>query len=244
MELGLKGKVAIVTGAGSQIGFGKAIALTLAGEGCDIVVADIDLEGAKQTAGDVEVLGRKAIAIKTDITSNAEVNEMVNAALKEFGKIDILVNNAGAGKPPKSFDEYTEADFNFDIDINLKGMLYCTRVVFNHMTSRKSGKIISISSGAGKVGRQGIPSYSAAKAGVIAATQSLAAELAPYGINVNAVAPGLAMTGFIGDTPQEFIDNVAKESPLGRLTVPQDIANMVAFLASDVSRTSSDKPSV
>ena len=235
MDLKLKDKVAIVTGAGSQIGFGKAIAMTLAGEGCDIVAADKDLAGAKQTAEDVKKLGRKAIAVEIDITSSAQANNMVSTAIKELGKVDILVNNAGAGKPPKAITDYSDADFDFDININLKGFLYCTRAVAAHMISRKYGKIVSIASGAGILGRKGIPSYCAAKAGVIVASQSLAAELITYGINVNCVAPGLSLTNFVAGTPQEFLDGLAKESPRGTFTVPQDIANAVTYLASDAS---------
>jgi NAD(P)-dependent dehydrogenase (short-subunit alcohol dehydrogenase family) len=114
MDLKLKGKVALVTGAGSQIGYGKAIALTLAGEGCDVIAADIDLPGAKQTAAQVEKLGRKALAVKVDVTKPSEVNAMVEKAIKEFGKIDILVNNAGASTRERPFMEMTEEDWAFE----------------------------------------------------------------------------------------------------------------------------------
>jgi len=236
MDLGLKGKVALVTGAGSQIGFGKAIALTLGAEGCDIIVADNDLGGAEKTAAEVKALGRKAIALETDITSSGKVNSMVKAALEEFGKIDILVNNAGAATPSGPFAEKTESICDLDIDINLKGMLNCTRAVINHMISRKTGKIVSISSSAGIHPRTGITIYSAAKAGVVAFTKALADEVARLGINVNSIAPGMAKTGLAGGLPTEVTEPEKEETPLGRLTVPQDIANTVVFLASDVSR--------
>jgi 3-oxoacyl-[acyl-carrier protein] reductase len=235
MDLGLKGKVAIVTGAGSQIGFGRAIALTLAKDGCDIVVADIDLEGARQTSADVEALGRKAIAVKADVSKGAEVKEMVKAALEKFGKIDILVNNAGACTPPKPFLEMTEAEWDADVNINLKGVLYCTRAVLPHMIERKYGKIINTSSGAGIEGGAITPVYAAAKAGIIAFTKSIAKDVASSGINVNSIAPGIANTGFARQAPPGMLDSFAKNIPLGRLTEPQDIANTVAFLASDVS---------
>lgn len=236
MDLGLQGKVALVTGAGSQKGFGKAIALTLAREGCDVVVSDIDLKGAQQTADEIEALGRKAFAIKADVSSSTEVNAMVKTALAEFGKIDILVNNAGAIHALKPFVEITEAEINADINVNLKGAMNCTKAVVNQMISRKSGKIINISSIGAKKGKPRTAAYGAAKAGVIGLTQCLAVELAPLGINVNGIAPGLGLTGFGGGGPPPGILEKAKTGiPLKRTTTPQDIANMVAFLASDVS---------
>jgi NAD(P)-dependent dehydrogenase (short-subunit alcohol dehydrogenase family) len=236
MDLGLKDKVALVTGAGSQIGFGKAIAITLAREGCDIVAADIDLEGLRKTAAEVEALGRKAIAVKADVSSSAEVDEMVKTALAQFGKIDILVNNAGALKGPKPFIESTEAEWDTDININLKGALNCTKAVLDHMISRQSGKIINISSIGGRTGSALAPVYNAAKAGVIGFTKSLAAGVAASGINVNSVAPGLAVTGFGGGAPPPgALEKIKETTPVQRTTEPQDIANAVAFLASDVA---------
>jgi 3-oxoacyl-[acyl-carrier protein] reductase len=235
MELSFEDKVALVTGTGSQIGFGKAIALTLAREGCDIILNDIDLEGAKKTALEVESLGRKAMVVKADISRSAEVKDMVKAALQEFGKLDILVNNAGACTPPKPFLEMTEADWDSDIDINLKGMLNCTRAVLPPMIERKYGKIVNISSGAGLDGGTNIAVYAAAKAGIIVFTKAIAREVSALGINVNCVAPGMANTGFASQAPPGFIESFAKSTAVGRLTVPQDIANAVAFLASDVS---------
>jgi 3-oxoacyl-[acyl-carrier protein] reductase len=235
MDLGLKGKVALVTGAGSQIGFGKGIALTLAREGCDIIVNDVDIEGAKKTAAEVKSLGRKAMAIKADVSNSAEVNDMVKTALRQFGKIDILVNNAGVCTPPKPFIEMTEAECDRDINVNLGGMLNCTRAVLSHMISRKSGRIISISSDAAKMGGANIAVYGAAKAGIMVFSKGLAAEVAASGINVNAIAPGPGDTGFALHAPPEFLEKVTTMIPLGRTTTPQDIANMVAFLASDVS---------
>lgn len=235
MELGFEDKVALVTGVGSQIGFGKAIALTLAGDGCDITVNDIDLEGARQTTADVEALGRKAMVVKADISHSVEVRDMVKAALQQFGKIDILVNNAGACTPPKPFLEMTEADWDSDININLKGMLNCTRAVLPHMIERKYGKIVNISSEAGISGGTNISVYAAAKAGIIVFTMSIAREVSALGINVNCVAPGMANTGFAKQAPPGYIENFAASTAVGRLTVPQDVANAVAFLASDVS---------
>jgi 3-oxoacyl-[acyl-carrier protein] reductase len=236
MDLGLTGKVAIVTGAGSQIGFGRTIALTLAKDGCNIVVADIDLNGAKQTSTEIESVGSKAIAVKTDVSNSTDVKKMVKAALDRFGRVDILVNNAGACTPPKPFLEMSEAECDADVNINLKGVLNCTRAVLPHMLEREYGKIVNISSGAAIEGAAVTSVYAAAKAGVIAFTRSIARGVAASGINVNSIAPGLANTGFARQAPPEMLANYKKNIPLGRITEPQDIANTVVFLASDVSR--------
>lgn len=236
MDLGLKGKVAIVTGAGSQIGFGRAIAVTLAKEGCDIVVNDIDEAGAKQTAEEVKALGVKAAAITSDVTSYDSVKAMVKQALAEFGKIDILVNNAGGCTPPKPFMEMTEKDWWFDININLMNVIYCTREVLPGMIERKYGKIISIVSGAGLNGGGGNTAiYSAAKGGIYSFSMDMAKEMGPYGINVNCVSPGPAITGFAKNAPPGMLETFASQIPIGRLTEPQDVANAVTFLASDVA---------
>ena len=235
MDLGLKGKVAIVTGAGSQIGFGKGIALTLAKEGCDIVTADKDLEGAQKTAAEVKALGRKAIAVKVDVSKSADVNDMVKKALAEFGKVDILVNNAGASMGTKPFMELTEADWDADINTNFRGVLNCARAVLGHMLSRKSGKIINLSSCCAKTGGSVGIVYCAAKAAVMVFTKGLAADMAASGINVNAIAPGPGNTGFALQAPPDFLEKVLEAVPLRRTTTPQDIGNMVAFLASDAS---------
>jgi NAD(P)-dependent dehydrogenase (short-subunit alcohol dehydrogenase family) len=243
MDLGLKGKVALVTGAGSQTGFGKGIALTLAKEGCSVIVMDKDFEGAQKTAAEIEGLGREALALIADVTKSAEVDSAVKQALARFDKIDILVNNAGASTPPKPFVEKTEEEWEPDINLNLKAVLICTKAVLPQMLLRKSGKIINISSGVGTMGLANSSVYSAAKAGVMAFTKALAKEVIGKGINVNSVSPGLGDTGFLrssqvlktAETPPEFIKHVNMDIPVGRMTTPQDIGNMVAFLASDVS---------
>jgi NAD(P)-dependent dehydrogenase (short-subunit alcohol dehydrogenase family) len=235
MDLGLKGKIALVTGAGSQIGFGKAIALTLAKDGCDIIVNDINLEGAKQTVAEVEKLGRKAIAIKADITKSIEVKEMVKSVQDRFGRIDILVNNAGGCTPPKPFMQTTEEEWEFDINVNLRGVLNCTRAVLTGMIERKYGKIVNLISGAGINGGMLTAVYSAAKGGILAFSMAIAKEVAPLGINVNCVSPGPAMTGFAKNAPPGMLESFAKSIPIGRLTEPQDVANSVAFLASDAA---------
>jgi 3-oxoacyl-[acyl-carrier protein] reductase len=235
MDLGLKGKVAIVTGAGSQIGFGKAIALTLAKEGCDVVVNALHIEGAQKTADEISALGRKSIAIAADISKSNEVKDMMARTIEEFGKIDILVNNAGAGSPPKPFIETTEEEWDRDININLKGMLICTKAVLSHMVTRKQGKIINISSMGGKTGGPDATVYCAAKAAEMSFTKGLAAEVAGLGIIVNCIAPGVGLTNFVRNAPPGALDGLIEKIPLGRTTTPEDIAAAVAYLASDVS---------
>lgn len=236
MELGLMNKVALVTGSGSQKGYGKAIALTLAQEGCNVVVADIDFPGAQKTAAEIRALGRKALAVKVDISLSAEVNAMVKAALAEFGRIDILVNNAGGISQPKNFAEKTESEYLRDIDLNLKGTLSCTKAVIDGMLANKSGKIINITSIGAKKGVAHAAAYNSAKAGVVGFTQSLAVELAPSGINVNSVAPGMGLTNFGGGAPPpDMLKAALLRVPTRRTVAPQDIANAVAFLASDAA---------
>jgi len=235
MELGLKGKVVLVTGAGSQIGFGKGICLAFAREGCDIVASDIDLEGARKTAAEVEALGQKAMAIKADVTNEVEVNDMVKQILERFGKIDILINNAGTVfRSP--FHLTTEKDWNINIGISLKGTWLCTRAVLGQMLERKSGKIINLSSTTGRTG-VGTPLYAAAKAGIIGLTKGLANEVGPQGINVNGISPGMGDTGFqiAAKVPPEAKVRFAQMVPMRRLTTPKDVANMAVFLASDAA---------
>jgi NAD(P)-dependent dehydrogenase (short-subunit alcohol dehydrogenase family) len=230
MDLKLKDKVALVTGAGSQIGYGKAICLTLAEEGCHIIAADIILEGAKQTAAQVESLGRRALAVKVDVTKPAEVDAMVAKAIKKFGRIDILVNNAGASSRERPFMEMTEEDWDFDIKVNLYGQIRVARAVLLHMIARKYGRIINVSGG------QGAPLisiYGAAKGGVVQFTKALAREVGDKGIFVNAVGPGLGKTGLTYRAPKEMLEGEIQASMLHRLCEPSDVAAVVAFLASD-----------
>ncbi len=230
MDLQLKDKVALVTGAGSQIGYGKAICLTLAEEGCDIIAADINLDGAKKTSAQVESLGRRALAVKVDITKQAEVDAMIEQALKKFGRIDILVNNAGASSELRPFIEMTEEDWEFDIGVNLLGQMRVARAVLPHMLTRKYGRIINTSGG------QGFPLisiYGAAKGGVVQFTKALAREVGDKGVIVNAVGPGLGKTGLVYRAPREMLEGEKQASVLKRLCEPADVAPVVAFLASD-----------
>ena len=235
MDLGLKGKTAIITGAGSQKGFGKAAALTLAREGCNVVVADIDLEGAEQTAAEIRTSGRTAIAIGVDVTLSTQVDRMVKTTLGKFGQIDILACIAGATTVPKFFVDKTEEEWDKDFNLNLRGVLYCIRAVLPHMLSRKSGKIITTASVNVIKGFPTTSTYAAAKSGLAGFTRVLANEVAGEGINVNCIAPGLGLTNFVTGEPPGGIQGIIAGIPNKRTTTPQDIANAVAFLASDVS---------
>jgi 3-oxoacyl-[acyl-carrier protein] reductase len=235
MELGLKGKVALVTGAGSQIGFGKAIALTLAKEGCDIAVNDINLEDVKKTAAEVKALGRKAIAIKADVTKKAEVQEMVKKVQAEFGRIDILVNNAGGLTGNAPFLEQKEENWDKNLNLNIKGAMLCSQAVLPGMIERKYGKIVNISSSVVKMAFPGVSTYSMAKAAIYVFTRGLAKSVIKEGITVNSVAPGWALTNFDKTPPEELLKRFIPHTPIGRGTTTQDIANAVAFLSSDVS---------
>jgi NAD(P)-dependent dehydrogenase (short-subunit alcohol dehydrogenase family) len=237
MELGLGDKVALVTGAGSQVGFGKGIALTLAKNGCNVIVNDIDEEGIQKTAAEVEALGRKAMAIKADVTKVAEVKAMVKKALEKFGRIDILVNNAGRTTTPTPFWETPEENWEIVINLNIYGVFHCTKAVLPQMLERKSGKIISIASGAGIGGMPRCVHYGATKAAIIAFTKGLSREVISSGINVNAIAPGVGDTNFLvtGNFPPGEIDRAVAIVPTKRATTPEDVGNMVAYLASDIA---------
>jgi NAD(P)-dependent dehydrogenase (short-subunit alcohol dehydrogenase family) len=237
MDLKLKDKVAIVTGAGSQAGYGKGICLSLAREGCHIVADDKDeqYEGAKKTAEECKALGVKAIAINADIRVREEVDELVKKTLEEFGKIDILINNAGSSTPMVPFVKTDRKFWEEDIETNLYGQMNMTQAVLPHMIERKYGKIVIFSGG------QGIPnngSYGASKAGAVAFAHSLAKEVGPLGITVNILMPGVGDTGLGGGSkalPPGFMEAIGKRSMLGRLCTPNDMGPAVAFLVSDVN---------
>jgi 3-oxoacyl-[acyl-carrier protein] reductase len=234
MDIGLKGKVALVTGAGSQKGFGKGIAEVLADEGCDIAVCDMDIQGAEQTAAEISKKGVRAIAVKADITNGIEVKEMVKKVQDELGRIDILVNNAGGSVPPMNFVDTTEERWARDINLNLIGTTIVTRAVLPQMIERKSGAIISISSIASTMGTAGGTAYAAAKAAINNFTRSLAQELARDGISVNCIAPSLGKTAFYDEFPKDFTENFMNRAvEAGRYVTPEEIGNVVAFLASE-----------
>jgi 3-oxoacyl-[acyl-carrier protein] reductase len=231
MDLKLKGKIALVTGTGSQVGYGKQIALTLAGEGCDLVSADIDLKGAQNTADEVEKRGVRCMAVKLDVTQRAEVDQVINQIIELWGRIDILVNNAGSSSKERPFMQMTQADWDIDINVNLRGQMNVAQAVIPFMAKQKYGRIVNTSGG---IGIPTISVYGAAKAGVEAFTHALALEVAPMGIIVNGVTPGLGQTGLVARNDPQFLESNRQRSALKRLCTPQDVAPVVAFLASDV----------
>ena len=229
----LKDRVAIVTGGGSGIGEGACIRLTE--EGANIAVFDVDLNGAQNTAQEIEKAGGKAKAFKVDVSNSVEVEAAVNETLATFGKIDILVNNAGVSIT-STIAKLPEETWDKVHSINLKGVFLCCKAVIPHMKERRYGKIINISSILGDTGSFQYAHYSATKAGVIGFTKSLAVELGHRNIQVNAIGPGIIQTPmFEHDVPPEIRQQLATKVPLQRLGVPQDMANAILFFASDES---------
>ena len=226
-----EGKVALITGAAR--GIGEAIALKLAQEGADVVVADVDLEGAQQVAQEIEGLGRKAKAIQADVSQREAVQRLVSEAVSVFGKIDILVNNAGIIRRG-TFLEHDPQDWEKVLSVNLGGTFNCAKEVVPLMIKQGGGKIINISSVVGKMGDiASAPSYGTSKGAINTFTKSLARELAPYGINVNAVAPHAIETDMSREWSEEKRRQIVEAIPLKRLGKPEEVAEVVAFLASD-----------
>ncbi|MEK6681169.1 MAG: 3-oxoacyl-[acyl-carrier-protein] reductase [Nitrospirota bacterium] len=226
----LKGKVALVTGAAQ--GIGKEIALALARAGADVVISDVNLEGAEVAAKEIEAIGCKSLAVKVNVANFSEVDEMINKTIEKFGRIDILVNNAGITRD-NLIVRMKEEDWDLVIDINLKGTFNCIKAAIRPMAKQRSGRIINIASIVGVMGNAGQANYVASKAGVIGLTKTVAREYANRGINVNAVAPGFIDTAMTQALSQEVRDNLQKQIPMGRLGTSEDVANAVRFLASD-----------
>jgi 3-oxoacyl-[acyl-carrier protein] reductase len=240
----LREKVALVTG--SAKGIGKAIGIALAREGCDVIVSDIDVEPLDGVVQEIKKIGRRSIAIVADVCDQKQVNNMVDKCVERFGKIDILVNNAGGSMgtpmelPPKVIGDVTEHHWDLVIDTNLKGTFFCTQAALKHMRKQKSGKIVNISSLAGRIGHlETSPHYSAAKAGVLGLTRHVAKEVGPYGINVNTICPGFIISGprieRLWQERQETgkADKMMNEIALGRLGRVEEVAGVVVFLCSN-----------
>ncbi len=226
-------RVAIVTGAAQ--GIGRAIALGLAKEGARVVVADIQADGAQQTSEEIGEMGRPHLALRVDVSSLRDIAMMVDTTVQEMGTIDILVNNAGIALPTP-FLETTEEAWNKIIDVNLKSAFFCTQLVARIMVEKRRGRIVNLASTSSFVaGREEVP-YAISKAGVRMLTASAAAELAPYDINVNAIAPGLIKTPLTEKhfpSPAALEARVQAKTPMGRAGTPDDLVGAVVFLCSD-----------
>ena len=257
----LDGKTALVTGVGRPRGIGRAAALRLARDGANIVISDIcrkyegdlafynlgEWEQLERVVGEIEALGRKALAFKVDITKKDEIQTMVDGALKEFGHIDVLVNNAGTGVGVGPFLTIGEEAWDKTFEVNAKGTFLCCQAALPAMIEQKSGKIINIASTAGLRGNASYGAYGASKFAVVGMTQTLAAEFAQFGVNVNCVCPAMVETdlgfeeyeflSFVkGGTVEEAQQSTIDSIPLGRAATGDDIADVISFLASEDSR--------
>ena len=235
----LKDKIAIVTGAAS--GMGRAIARGYAKEGATVIIADINEEGAQSVANEVTAEGGKARAVRFDVTDVQAARQLVNETVREFGRLDILVNNAGIGLIKAVWD-YTPEEWDRVFDVNVKGLFFLTQAACEPMRKQHSGKIINQASIAGRRGEALVACYCASKAAVISITQSVALAMAPYRVNVNAMAPGIVDTPYwkevdlqfgriLDRKPGEVFKEFTSNIPLGRGSVPEDVVPLAIFLA-------------
>ncbi len=226
----LEDRKAIVTGAGQ--GIGRSIALKMAREGAEVVIVEWNPDTGKRTQKEIEDLGKRSLFFQIDVAEQKQVQHMVGEVLKAFGKIDILVNNAGFDRPGTLL-KTREEDWDAVLGVHLKGTLNCIQAVVPHMIEKGYGKIVNISSIWGKSGAISEISYSAAKAGIIGLTKSVARELGRHQINVNVVLPGMILTPTISGMADKYKNLIIENTPLKRAGQPEEIANVVAFLASD-----------
>ena len=235
METELKDKIALVTGAGR--GIGRAIALALAREGVDIVINDIDSAVAEEAAEEIRAVGRKSMVALANVVEEAQVREMMDRVVRQWGGIDILVNNAGIASLIL-VEDMDKTEWDRVVDVNLGGTFNCSRFAIPIMKKRGGGTIINIASFAGKrMSMLSAANYSASKAGVLGLTRHLAYEVGPYKIRVNAICPGNVITPLLerGTTP-ELRENLKQQYPLGDLPKPEDVADSAVFLASARAR--------
>jgi 3-oxoacyl-[acyl-carrier protein] reductase len=257
LEIDLSGRVALVTG-GSR-GLGRADALTLARAGADVVIADIQVESettdeeaerygplaqvaraqglvyTEATAKEIQALGRKAAAVKCDVTDREQVAATVERCVADFGSVDILVNNAGTLDHVAQIGDQSPELWERDLRVNLTGAFNCAQAVWPHMRERRWGRIVNMASVAGTLGGFGQASYSTTKAGLLGLTKSLALEGARHGITVNAIVPGIIGTEAFSFGSAEMNERMVKRTALRRVGEPQEIANAIAFLCSDLA---------
>ena len=230
----LTNRVAIVTGSGR--GIGKTIALKLAEVGATIVINDIgEASVVESVAEEIRAMNRESLAVLGDVTSLSDVNNLVEKTISAYGRIDILVNNAGITRDQLLL-RMSEEDWDRVIAVNLKSVFLCTKAVIRHMTAQRWGRIINMSSVVGIAGNAGQANYSASKAGIIGFTKTVAKEVASRGITVNAIAPGFIDTPMTQQLKESWIEEIKKRIPVGYLGTPRDVAEAVAFLASEESR--------
>jgi 3-oxoacyl-[acyl-carrier protein] reductase len=230
--LRLKDKVAIITGGANGIGY--AAAETFGKEGAKVAIVDFNEEQGSKSVNILKEKGYETSFFQVNVANRDSVDEMVKSVLETYGQIDILVNNAGITKDGM-LSKLSIEDFQKVIDVNLTGVFHCTQAVLPAMISRGKGKIINTSSVSGVYGNVGQTNYAATKAGVVGMTKTWAKELGRKGIHVNAVAPGFIETGMTAKVPEKILDQMKMMVPLGRLGVPEDIANAYLFLASEES---------
>jgi 3-oxoacyl-[acyl-carrier protein] reductase len=228
----LVGKVALVTG-GAQ-GIGRAVVVMLATNGCDVAISDINKETAGITAGEIEKMGRKSLAIEANVAHFEDGERMVQETVEGLGRIDILINNAGITRD-KLMLRMSEEDWDAVLDVNLKGAFNCTRAALRHMIKQRSGRIVNIASVVGLMGNAGQANYAASKAGLIGLTKTVGREVASRGITVNAVAPGYIDTPMTQALPEKAQEELKRLIPMDRLGTPEDVAKAVLFLVTGAS---------
>ena len=234
MDLGFSDKVVFITGGGH--GIGRAFALNFAAEGAAVAIAELDAQRAAATVGDIKEQGGKAVALPCDVSDREQVQAAVSQTLAEYGQLDILINNAVSPNLTGSLEELEDLDWDHNFDVNVKGSFYCFRAVAPYMKERRYGKVVSMASIVGRRGSAEPTSaaYSASKAGIIGLTATMARELGPYNINVNAIAPGSINTPRWRDARNDAqIDRTIQGTALKRLGEAEDIVGMALMLASD-----------
>lgn len=233
ISLSLEGKIAVVTGAGR--GIGRAVALAMARAGADVALAARTVSQLEEVAAEIVALGRRAVVVPSDVTRKSEVEELIARTLRDLGGLHILVNNAATMAPSPIVDQ-SEEDWDRVLSVNLKSVFLCTQAAARHFIPQRYGKIVNMASTGGEVAGPANASYHASKAGCILFTKSVAVELIRYGINVNAVGPGFVDTELVDQFIQKGTrEGAMKTIPIRRFADPEEVANLVVFLVSDLA---------